>query len=865
MSGQALINWSYIRDASGLDISGTSIGGLTSLNGQAVSSIGGSTWSGFPATQTVDMSLNSLCNVGSNRFARAIQTFRPTDICSCQLWFDMADVCGYDLSGTSNIAWLRDKSGFRYDASITGASNVTLGVPLNGRSVAQFPNATATGYFRTPSFATNTMGRSFFYALRFTSSNVGNPGGSSGMGIIESPAFLGCGSRLIRGSGNDWSHELYMAYRGGLGAGGVYNNTLAGPLARPYVFAQATDVSTGRREASYNGTDVSTTASYGDRFTSPDFYEIGRDAKGCALGEVIMYSNVLTATDRKRVEGYLAWKWGIDLPSTHPFFAAPPTGTATPSNESLALLTTDRYNNLSLSGSNTITAGLLEYRIPNQVAEQAFTLSSNDTGTRYRMGVTTTSNVTVPTLAGSNAGVFWTFQNTGTSNQSITFTGTTDITSPVTVFPGGTYTLLWTGSNYAGSQDKDAPAPAVPDDYVLVTAIANGAAYYTLNGTDWVTSTFGGNHKATWTGSNWVSAMRRSANGINWRSTNGVGANDNGASSVAWNGKIAVFYNNYSGTLRTSVDGSNWTTQSTGTVFAGSPNVDDVTWGQDKFMAGLGGAGRTYHYAYSFDGLTWYPGGLIWAASGSYIRPTRIRWNGSYWIAGGGSQNGVTGLARSLDGFTWSNVGSVNSTITGLEWNGDVWLASSQGGLWSSPDGTTWTNNYPSSIFNNGNGGDVAWSGSYWYALGCNAAGNNWTVVRSRDAATWTVAATFSNIGNIFGPAISTRFATPVKAATPPTTSLIVSEVSGTSLTLASSNTNRSFYLTNSGFNALSLPSTASRFDGGTFWSIRNSTTSQLTITLTNTLNLTSPLIIPSSNTQTLVVSRDTSNTILLL
>jgi hypothetical protein len=104
-----------------------------------------------------------------------------------------------------------------------------------------------------------------------------------------------------------------------------------------------------------------------------------------------------------------------------------------------------------------------------------------------------------------------------------------------------------------------------------------------------------------------------------------------------------------------------------------------------------------------------------------------------------------------------------------------------------------------------------------------------------------------------------------MKPQAPPTLPFVVSELSGTSLTLASNNTNRSFYLTNSGFNALSLPSAINRFDGGTYWSIRNATASQLTITLTNTLNLTSPLIIPSSNTQTLVVSRDVCNTILLL
>jgi hypothetical protein len=94
---------------------------------------------------------------------------------------------------------------------------------------------------------------------------------------------------------------------------------------------------------------------------------------------------------------------------------------------------------------------------------------------------------------------------------------------------------------------------------------------------------------------------------------------------------------------------------------------------------------------------------------------------------------------------------------------------------------------------------------------------------------------------------------------------LVVSDISATSLTLVSSNINRTFYLTNSGFNAVTLPTTVRSYIGGSYWSLRNATASQLTITLTNTLNLTSPLIIPSSNTQTLVVSRDTSNTILLL
>jgi len=92
-----------------------------------------------------------------------------------------------------------------------------------------------------------------------------------------------------------------------------------------------------------------------------------------------------------------------------------------------------------------------------------------------------------------------------------------------------------------------------------------------------------------------------------------------------------------------------------------------------------------------------------------------------------------------------------------------------------------------------------------------------------------------------------------------------VLEVTGTSQTLSSSNYNTYFYLTNSGFNAVALPSSTVTTAGGTFWALRNATSTTLSITLTNTLNLTSPLLIPSSNTQTLAISGATSNTILLL
>jgi hypothetical protein len=45
---------------------------------------------------------------------------------------------------------------------------------------------------------------------------------------------------------------------------------------------------------------------------------------------------------------------------------------------------------------------------------------------------------------------------------------------------------------------------------------------------------------------------------------------------------------------------------------------------------------------------------------------------------------------------------------------------------------------------------------------------------------------------------------------------------------------------------------------------LRNSTTNYLSVSLVNTLSLTSPLVIPPTNTSTIAISGATSNTFLL-
>ncbi len=53
----------------------------------------------------------------------------------------------------------------------------------------------------------------------------------------------------------------------------------------------------------------------------------GTDHMNGGLHEILNFTSTLTTSDRQKVEGYLAWKYGVqaNLPGSHPYFSSPPT------------------------------------------------------------------------------------------------------------------------------------------------------------------------------------------------------------------------------------------------------------------------------------------------------------------------------------------------------------------------------------------------------------------------------------------------------------------------------------------------------------------------------------------------------------
>jgi hypothetical protein len=116
---------------------------------------------------------------------------------------------------------------------------------------------------------------------------------------------------------------------------GHNNNRIALTYGTPYVsFVEFTGGGANTRYSINGSTSVSSGTIASNTITPSTFFLGGDGPPSGAtiqgrfyLSEFIVFSNTLTDTQRQQVEGYLAWKWGLqaNLPtSTHPYKAIKP-------------------------------------------------------------------------------------------------------------------------------------------------------------------------------------------------------------------------------------------------------------------------------------------------------------------------------------------------------------------------------------------------------------------------------------------------------------------------------------------------------------------------------------------------------------
>jgi hypothetical protein len=243
------------------------------------------------------------------------------------LWVDAADRTTTTTSGTT-ITQLRDKSGNGYNTTVIGGAPALITNAINGLSAIYFngssymtgcnANTTTTGTFFLIATLVSGQGANQQYTSAYGFGRV--VPGSAGYNEVQSINGISC---------QNAAPSLALSPQ---------RNNANGPTYTIPSYNTAfmhTTVCNGTTMAGYgNGSSLGTTASSGN--FAYTFYNIGSQTSQSPIfynynwtgyvGELIAYNNALSDAQRQQVEGYLAWKWGLQssLPSNHPFFNVPP-------------------------------------------------------------------------------------------------------------------------------------------------------------------------------------------------------------------------------------------------------------------------------------------------------------------------------------------------------------------------------------------------------------------------------------------------------------------------------------------------------------------------------------------------------------
>jgi hypothetical protein len=261
-----------------------------------------------------------------------LRIFQPTDILGCALWLDGSDKSSMTLSGNNVTQW-NDKSGNGYNFVTQGsfAPPVISNNAISTKSAVLFTgnntqNDSANQILTNSSFPLNssTEGYSIFVVSKQNSSHptysgynylVSAYGGGAGNGLIYGTTYS---NYLITANGtagpisgfNDLSDNIPNTLMTSTTQTGM---VVSGSVLTPYLNGVAMTTKTGTCVA-LTGISIGNAYAPGQSFTAQTW--------GGLICEVFIYNSALTTAQRQQVEGYLAWKWGLQtsLSNIHPFY-----------------------------------------------------------------------------------------------------------------------------------------------------------------------------------------------------------------------------------------------------------------------------------------------------------------------------------------------------------------------------------------------------------------------------------------------------------------------------------------------------------------------------------------------------------------
>lgn len=303
-------------------------------------------------------------------FQKIIFPFDPKSIGGCKAWFDAFDA-SYTTSGNTVTAWT-NKSGNAN--ATTGGGTVSINqATLNGKSSVRFPAGTGN-YLNVGSISYSTSYRNLFFLVTV---------GASGVYYYYLNANDSvCGQSYTWGGGVDIEINKH-------GLNGLVTNP-SGYFSSTSIVSICTS-SGGNTGIWVNGSNQTLTI---NNVGTGGFWSTGTSAiitlggeSGPTTGtldifELMQYDGILTTVQRQSIEGYLAWKWGLqaNLPANHPYKNAAPTSTPT----------------LNTSQITTIPLTIVRNKVTNPM--QGFTPASTGGLTQWLDGADPLGTGTPPAL-----------------------------------------------------------------------------------------------------------------------------------------------------------------------------------------------------------------------------------------------------------------------------------------------------------------------------------------------------------------------------------------------------------------------------------------------------------------------------------
>ena len=282
----------------------------------------------------------------------------PLSIAGCTMWLDGADSSKVLLNGSTVSQWT-DKS--------AAGNNATQPTAGNQPSYSASGIVFAGNQWLITPIDVNPTAESFFIVFKTTNNLAEIFSGTNGNG------------REVLVVGGVMSLSKYGTNPVGLtpNGGSVSTNTVT-LFDYQYTTSLVTlnvnglQTGSGAPPVTYSGTGTSYIGS--STYAPNNMYG--------TIYEIIYYNVSLTTNQCQLIEGYLAWKWGITLTNTHPYYSRPPLEFGRPTQVAgipiqVKMTATP---NLTLP-SNTITNGLVAYFLFNgTLLDSRNTITLSQTG-----------------------------------------------------------------------------------------------------------------------------------------------------------------------------------------------------------------------------------------------------------------------------------------------------------------------------------------------------------------------------------------------------------------------------------------------------------------------------------------------------